>query len=232
MKILVIVPAYNEEGSIYNVVSLIKSNVPFVDILVINDGSKDNTYFEAKKAGAKVVNLVENLGIGAAVQTGYIYALSKGYDITIQVDGDGQHNPEDLKSLIKEIEVGNADIVIGSRFVKSTGYKASIFRSIGIRYFSRLVSKLCGKNYYDTTSGYRSVNRKGIELFSKYYPRDYPEVETIVYACKKGLNIKEVKVDMNYREAGKSSITPIRACYYMIKVTISTVNVAFRSSYY
>ena len=133
MKILVIVPAYNEEGSIYNVVSLIKSNVPFVDILVINDGSKDNTYFEAKKAGAKVVNLVENLGIGAAVQTGYIYALSKGYDITIQVDGDGQHNPEDLKSLIKEIEVGNADIVIGSRFVKSTGYKASIFRSIGIR---------------------------------------------------------------------------------------------------
>lgn len=231
MKTLIIVPAYNEEKSIYNVVTSIKFNIPWADVVVINDGSKDNTYLEAKKAGAKVINLIENLGIGGAVQSGYIYALKKEYDIAVQVDGDGQHNPADLNLLLREIEKGNTDMVIGSRFVEETGYKASAFRNIGIKYFSNLVSKLCGKSYYDTTSGYRLVNKKGIELFSSYYPKDYPEVETIVYACKKGLNVKEVKVNMNEREAGKSSITPIRAIYYMAKVTMSTLNVAFRSIY-
>lgn len=229
MKTLIIVPAYNEEKSIYNVVTSIKFNIPWADVVVINDGSKDNTYLEAKKAGAKVINLIENLGIGGAVQSGYIYALKKEYDIAVQVDGDGQHNPADLNLLLREIEKGNTDMVIGSRFVEETGYKASAFRNIGIKYFSNLVSKLCGKSYYDTTSGYRLVNKKGIELFSSYYPKDYPEVETIVYACKKGLNVKEVKVNMNERESGKSSITPIRAIYYMAKVTMSTLNVAFRS---
>ncbi|MDU5110199.1 MAG: glycosyltransferase family 2 protein [Clostridium sp.] len=231
MKTLIIVPAYNEEKSIYNVVTSIKFNIPWADVVVINDGSKDNTYLEAKKAGAKVINLIENLGIGGAVQSGYIYALKKEYDIAVQVDGDGQHNPADLNLLLREIEKGNTDMVIGSRFVEETGYKASVFRNIGIKYFSNLVSKLCGKSYYDTTSGYRLVNKKGIELFSSYYPKDYPEVETIVYACKKGLNVKEVKVNMNEREAGKSSITPIKAIYYMAKVTMSTLNVAFRSIY-
>ena len=231
MKTLIIVPAYNEEKSIYNVITSIKFNIPWADVVVINDGSKDNTYLEAKKAGVKVINLIENLGIGGAVQSGYIYALKKEYDIAVQVDGDGQHNPADLNLLLREIEKGNTDMVIGSRFVEETGYKASAFRNIGIKYFSNLVSKLCGKSYYDTTSGYRLVNKKGIELFSSYYPKDYPEVETIVYACKKGLNVKEVKVNMNERESGKSSITPIRAIYYMAKVTMSTLNVAFRSIY-
>lgn len=231
MKTLIIVPAYNEEKSIYNVVSSIKFNIPWADIVVINDGSKDNTYLEAKKAGAKVINLTTNLGIGGAVQSGYIYALKKEYDIAVQVDGDGQHNPADLNLLLREIEKGDTDMVIGSRFVEETGYKASAFRNIGIKYFSNLVSRLCGESYYDTTSGYRLVNKRGIELFSSYYPKDYPEVETIVYACKKGLNVKEVKVNMNERETGKSSITPIRAIYYMVKVTMSTLNVAFRSTY-
>ena len=226
MKILIIVPAYNEEKSIYDVVSSVKLNIPSADVLVVNDGSTDNTYSEAIKAGAKIINLANNLGIGGAVQSGYIYAYLKEYDIAVQLDGDGQHNPRDLKNLIKEIETGNADIVIGSRFVEKTEYKPSFFRKIGIKYFSKLVSILCGRNYYDTTSGYRLVNRRGIKLFSKYYPKDYPEVETIVYACKYGLTIKEVKVQMNNRRTGKSSITPIRSIYYMIKVTIATINVA------
>ncbi|WP_291651167.1 glycosyltransferase family 2 protein [Clostridium sp.] len=231
MKILVIVPAYNEEKSIYNVVSSVKLNIPFADVLVVNDGSTDNTYSEAIRAGAKIINLTNNLGIGGAVQSGYIYAYIKGYNIAVQLDGDGQHNPRDLKNLINEIEEGNADIVIGSRFVERTEYKPSFFRNVGIKYFSKLVSILCGKSYYDTTSGYRIVNRKVIKLFLNYYPKDYPEVETIVYACKKGLNIKEVKVEMNDREAGKSSITPIRAMYYMIKVTLSTIKVVINCSY-
>ena len=231
MKILIIVPAYNEEKSIYNVVSSVKLNIPFADVLVVNDGSTDNTYSEAIRAGAKIINLANNLGIGGAVQSGYIYAYIKGYDIAAQLDGDGQHNPKDLKKLINEIEEGNADIVIGSRFVEKTEYKPSFFRKIGIKYFSKLVSILCGKSYYDTTSGYRVVNRRGIKLFSSYYPKDYPEVETIVYAYKHGLNIKEVKVKMNNRKTGKSSITPIRSMYYMIKVTIATINMALYCYY-
>ena len=135
MKILVIIPAYNEEKSIYNVVSSVKLNIPFADVLVVNDGSCDNTYGEAIRAGAKIINLTNNLGIGGAVQSGYIYAYIEGYDIAIQVDGDGQHNPRDLKNLINEIEDGNTDIVIGSRFVERTEYKPSFFRKVGIKYF-------------------------------------------------------------------------------------------------
>lgn len=228
MKCLIIVPAFNEEKNIYNVVTSIKSNNIFADVLVINDCSKDKTYFEARKAGAEVINLSENLGIGGAVQTGYIYALNKNYDVAVQIDGDGQHDPKDLEKLIKQTEENNFDMVIGSRFIEKTNYIPSIFRTMGIRYFSKLVSILCRSNYYDTTSGYRLVNKKGIELFAKYYPQDYPEVEAIVYACKNGLKVKEIGVNMRQRYEGKSSITPIKSIYYMIKVTLSTLRVAYK----
>lgn len=227
MKCLIIVPAFNEEKNIYNVVTSIRNNI-FADVLVINDCSKDKTYLEARRAGAEVINLSENLGIGGAVQTGYIYALHKDYDAAVQIDGDGQHDPKDLEKLIKQIEENKFDIVIGSRFIEKTNYIPSIFRTIGIRYFSKLVSILCRSNYYDTTSGYRLVNKKGIELFAKYYPQDYPEVETIVYACKNGLKVKEIGVNMRQRYEGKSSITPIKSIYYMIKVTLSTLRVAYK----
>lgn len=226
MKTLIIVPAYNEEKNIYDVVNSIGRSNPLVDILVINDGSNDNTYFEAKRAGAKVIDLAQNLGIGGAVQSGYIYALNKGYEIAVQIDGDGQHDPKDLQKLIKEMKENNLDMIIGSRFVEDTEYKPSFFRLLGIRYFSKLVSFLCGNNYYDTTSGYRLVNKKGIRLFANYYPKDYPEVETIVYACKKGLKVKEVMVSMKSRSGGKSSITPMKSIYYMIKVTLATLTAA------
>lgn len=231
MKCLIIVPAYNEEKNIYNVITSIKKNNAFADVIVINDGSKDNTCFQAKKAGAEVINLSENLGIGGAVQTGYIYALNKNYDIAVQIDGDGQHDPKDLTNLINKMKENSFDMVIGSRFVEKTNYISSIFRRIGIRYFSKLVSVLCKSNYYDTTSGYRLINRKGIRLFARYYPRDYPEVETIVYACKNGLKIKEIGVDMRQRNAGKSSITPIKSIYYMVKVTLATLIISKKQPY-
>lgn len=221
MKIMVVIPAYNEEKNISGVVKAVKSHHPEVDAVVINDGSRDRTGLEAQGAGAFVINLPQNLGIGGAVQTGYIYAKTKGYDAVIQIDGDGQHNPKDLSRLIDSIAKDEADMVIGSRFVKKTDYESSKMRKLGINFFSKLVSIACRRDFYGTTSGYRAVNKKGIELFSRYYPRDYPEVETIVYASKMGIRIKEISVDMNKRLGGKSSITPLKSIYYMIKVTCS-----------
>lgn len=223
MKYLAIIPAYNEGTNIYNVVKNIKNSNSEFDIVVINDGSQDNTYSEAKRAGAKVINLSNNLGIGGAVQTGYLFAYNNNYDAAIQIDGDGQHDSKELNKLIEEIEKNEEDIVIGSRFVEKSKYKPSLFRNIGIKYFSMIVSFLCKMPYYDTTSGYRIVNRKAIEHFVKYYPQDYPEVETIVYAVKNGLKVKEIMVNMNQRQGGKTSITPIKSLYYMIKVTLALI---------
>lgn len=223
MKIMTIVPAFNEEKNIYVVVKAIKDSNSNVDVIVVNDGSKDRTSEMARAAGACVIDLPQNVGIGGAVQTGYIYALYNNYDVAVQVDGDGQHNPKDLKKLIDVLEKDEADMVIGSRFVDKTSYKSSPARKIGIMYFSKIVSKIIGKSVYDTTSGYRAVNRKVIKLFVDYYPQDYPEVETIVYAAGKGIRIKEVSVNMNKRKTGKSSITPLRSIYYMIKVTLALV---------
>lgn len=221
MKILIIIPAYNEEKNIYKVIKSIQEIEPLVDILVINDGSKDNTSFEANKAGAKVINLPFNLGIGGAVQTGYKYALYNNYDYAIQIDGDGQHNAEYIKDIISKLESGHFDMVIGSRFLNNTNYKPSFFRKIGIGYFSKLISKVIGQEVTDTTSGYRGINKKVIKIFSEYYPTDYPEPETIIYLKKRNIKIGEVPVIMNYRQGGKSSITPIKSIYYMIKVTLA-----------
>lgn len=219
MKTLVAVPAYNEESNVSQVVNSIKSCHPGVDIIVINDGSVDNTGTKAKSAGARVLELSQNLGIGGAVQTGYLFAARNNYDVMVQIDGDGQHNPACLSKLLKELETDSADIVIGSRFLADTEYKSSIPRKIGIRFLASLVSIICRKSYFDTTSGFRAVNRKGIELFSEYYPKDYPEVESIVYASKRGLRIKEITVHMETRKGGKSSITPLKSVYYILKVT-------------
>ncbi|KAJ53730.1 hypothetical protein BD780_002927 [Clostridium tetanomorphum] len=223
MKYIAIIPAYNEEKCIFNVVKSIKLNNSNIDVLVINDGSTDNTYSEALRAGAKIINLSCNLGIGGAVQTGYIYALYNNYDIAIQIDGDGQHNAKDLNKLINEIKFKNLDMVIGSRFIRSTDYKPSPFRQLGIIYFSKLVSFLCKSPYFDTTSGYRAVNKKMIKLFANYYPKDYPEVETILLANKHNMIVKEIPVDMDERQGGKSSITPLKSIYYMFKVTLSLI---------
>ncbi|MBU5448995.1 glycosyltransferase family 2 protein [Acetivibrio sp. MSJd-27] len=219
MKSMVVIPAYNEEKSIYKVVKRVQNCGMKIDVVVVNDGSEDRTSEEARRAGAIVINLPLNVGIGGAVQTGYLYAVYHGYDAVVQIDGDGQHDPVDLPNLLSKLQNGEADMVIGSRFVEKSDYKPSFFRKLGILFFSKLISLLTGEKFTDTTSGYRAVNRKVMELFAKYYPSDYPEPETIVYLKRHGMKIKEIPTLMNERKTGKSSITPLKSVYYMIKVT-------------
>lgn len=215
---LIIIPAFNEEASITDTVKSVEALKEF-DYIVINDGSKDKTLEILEKNQFNYLDLPVNLGIGGAMQTGYKYALRNNYDYAIQLDADGQHNPKDLKKLIDEIETKNYDMVIGSRFVEKTAYKGSFIRRLGIFYFYKLIHVLTGNKVTDPTSGYRIVNKKIIKEFSEYYPQDYPEVEVVVDLAKKGYKINEIRVDMNARQGGVSSITPIKSIYYMIKVT-------------
>lgn len=217
LKAMVVIPAYNEGESIYDVVCSVQDHG--VDVVVVDDGSLDNTAAEARRAGATVIELPQNLGIGGAVQTGYLYAQQNDYDAVVQIDGDGQHDAKDLPQLLGLLESGGADMAIGSRFVAQTAYKPSFFRNIGIHYFANLITRLIGQKVTDTTSGYRAVNRKVIALFARYYPSDYPEGETIVIAAGQGAKIRELSVDMQPRQGGESSITPWKSFYYMFKVT-------------
>lgn len=190
-----------------------------MDYIIVNDGSTDKTGELLDKNEFNHIDLPINLGIGGAMQTGYRYALDHGYDYAIQLDADGQHNPSDLVNLIDEIKKTDYDMIIGSRFVEKSEYKGSLSRRIGIYYFYRVIHLLTKLKITDPTSGYRIVNRKVIESFSKYYPSDYPEVEVLVNLARKNFKIKEIKVEMNQRQGGKSSITPKKSIYYMFKVT-------------
>lgn len=220
-KTLVIIPAYNEEKSIKKVVEEIYINTNECDVLVVNDGSKDNTYKEAKETNANIIDLPNNLGIGGAVQTGYLYAYKNNYDIAIQIDADGQHDSKYISNMIKIIKSGQANMVIGSRFIEKTSYKQTFFRMLGINVTSGIIKALTGKKIYDTTSGFRAVNREIIEEFSKNYPYDYPEPCTNMEMILKGKIIKEIPVEMRQRETGVSSISPIKSIKYMIKVILS-----------
>ena len=215
---LIIVPAYNEEESIKSTVDKIIETSNF-DYVVINDGSLDTTKQVLENNNFNHLDLPINLGIGGAMQTGYLYALNNNYDYAVQLDADGQHNPNDLESLYDEIEKTEYDMVIGSRFVEKSAYKGSLSRRIGIYYFFYFIKALTGIEVTDPTSGYRIVNRKVIKEFCDFYPSDYPEVEVLVNLANKNYLIKEIKVEMNQRMGGKSSITPKRSIYYMLKVS-------------
>lgn len=230
MKMLVIIPAYNEENSIQNVIHSIKRQHPEMDIVVVNDGSRDGTSRVARETGmAHVVDLPLNLGIGGAVQTGYLFAERYGYDIAIQIDADGQHDPADLNKVVRIIADGEADCCVGSRFVQQTEYKSSFFRRVGIIFFSWMIQITVGKRITDPTSGFRAVNRAIIEEFAKYYPDDYPEVEAVVFLERKGFAVKETSVRMHERAAGKSSITPFKSMYYMVKVSLAVIMTRIRN---
>ena len=220
MKTLVVVPAYNEAESINLVINDLKEYFPEGDIIIINDGSSDETSRIARSYDVKVIDLPYNLGIGGAVQTGIKYALINNYDVAIQFDGDGQHMAKEIKHIVHEVREG-ADMVIGSRFLNSTGYSMPLSRKIGSMVFSSVMSLTCGQKFTDTTSGFRAYTKKAIKLFSVYYPDDYPEVEALIVAHKNRFNIKEVSVSMRQRGKGKSSITSLRAVYYMIKVLLA-----------
>jgi glycosyltransferase involved in cell wall biosynthesis len=221
MKTLIIIPAYNEEESIGYVINDIRKHLRDVDIVVVNDGSTDMTAKIAEEHGVEVITIPFNLGIGAAMQTGYIYASRMGYDVAVQFDGDGQHRADQIGALIKPIIEGTTDVVVGSRFTGESIYNQTFPRLIGVRIFAKVVSLLVGQKLTDTTSGFRAVNREVIKFYSYCYPEDYPEVEALVLLHKAGFRIAEVPSKMEERYMGKSSITPFQALYYMVKVFLS-----------
>lgn len=223
MKAIVIIPAYNEAGNIEHVVEELRIKCPQCDYVVINDCSTDQTREVLRRSGANYLDLPTNLGIGGGVQTGYRYALEQGYDIAIQFDGDGQHDATYIKDLIAPIESGQADVTIGSRFVKNEGFQSSAMRRLGIRFLSGLIRLLCGVKVKDVTSGMRAVNRKMIEKFARDYEQDYPEPEAILVSGLAHMRLLEVPVQMRERQGGTSSINAVRSMYYMIKVSIALV---------
>lgn len=222
-KVLIIIPAYNEAENIERVVDNIVENFPQYDYVVINDGSRDNTRDVCKKRGYQYLNLSINLGIGGAVQTGYKYAKDKDYDVAVQIDGDGQHDIAYLEKMLPYLESGEADIVIGSRFIDKEGFQSSAARRTGIKILSVLIWTCTGCKVKDVTSGFRAVNKEFIKIYAENYPSDYPEPEAIVSAVMHGGIIKECPVVMREREKGTSSINFVKSIYYMIKVTLAII---------
>jgi glycosyltransferase involved in cell wall biosynthesis len=220
-RILAIIPAYNEEGSVGKVIEEIRTNLSQADILIVNDGSTDLTPGIAKSKGAIVLDLPFNLGIGGAMQAGYKYAHENDYDIAVQVDADGQHDAKEIQKLLDALEVGKLDVAIGSRFLLGSEYKGSIMRRIGIAIFSGVISTIVRQRVTDPTSGFRASNRKAIQLFASDYPQDYPEPEVVILLHQCHLKMGEVSVKMNERYSGESSITKIRSIYYMVKVLLA-----------
>lgn len=227
MKVLMIIPAYNEELNIKRTVdSIIKYNKKSkydIDYVVINDGSTDETYKICLENKFNVINLIKNLGIGGAVQTGYKYAYDNNYDVAIQFDGDHQHDENYIDSLVEEIENGY-DFVIGSRFISNLSkFRSSSARRLGINILSFLIKLTTGFKIYDPTSGFRAANKKVIKIFSQTYPIEYPEPESSVYLIRKKFKVKEVPVEMRERKFGTSSIKPLKSVYYMFSVAISII---------
>lgn len=223
MKKIIIIPAYNEEESIYNTVKELIEKAPEFDYVVINDCSTDRTREICEQEGFNVINLPINLGIGGAVQTGYRYAYIKDYDCAVQVDGDGQHDVTYLKQMADYLQKEKVDMVIGSRFIEKEGFQSSFLRRVGIRFFTVLIKLLTGVKITDPTSGLRMIGKNTLELFAKDYPKDYPEPETTVAALRRGLRVAEIPVIMRERSGGQSSISFKKSVYYMIKVPLAII---------
>lgn len=221
MRKLIIIPAYNEEESIKQTVEDIINNADGFDYIVINDCSTDNTSVICATNNFNYINLPINLGIGGAVQTGYRYAHENGYDMAVQVDGDGQHDVTFLKEMADTMEKNDVDMVIGSRYIEKQGFQSSFMRRVGITYFSWLIHTISRVRITDPTSGLRMVGKRGIELFSKDYPKDYPEPETTVAMLRRGMKVMEIPVVMRERQGGQSSIRAWKSVYYMVKVTMA-----------
>lgn len=221
MKKLIIIPAYNEEANIEKTVESILNDSMGFDYVIINDCSRDNTRRICEEKGYNIVNLPINLGIGGAVQTGYKYAVRNGYDMAVQVDGDGQHDPKFLEEMAEYLEKHDLDMVIGSRFIEKQGFQSSGMRRVGIRFFTGLIKILTGKTITDPTSGLRMIGKNVLAIFAEDYPKDYPEPESVVAILRRGMKVKEIPVIMNEREGGVSSISMKKSVYYMVKVTLA-----------
>jgi glycosyltransferase involved in cell wall biosynthesis len=223
-KHLAIVPAYNEEGSIVGTIRDLRAHAPSFDVLVVDDGSTDRTAEFARTAGARVLRHPFNLGIGGAVQSGYLFALENDYDVAVQVDGDGQHDARHIADLLGHLRTRpDVNLVTGSRFVADDGdgYRSSASRRMGIRLFARILSAVTRRPVTDPTSGFRMADRRAIELFARDYPHDYPEVEAVLLVHAHRLEGAEIPVQMRPRQAGTSSINASRSALYMIKVLLA-----------
>ena len=221
IKSIVIIPAYNEEKSIVKTVQDICEHAPEFDYVIINDCSTDQTLSVCRKHHLHVLNLPVNLGIGGAVQTGFLYAYKNGYDYAVQFDGDGQHDAQYLQKMRDYMIEQNADMLIGSRFLEKVGFQSTGMRRFGIRYFSALIKLLTGQKITDPTSGMRMINRDILAMYSESYPKDYPEPESVVAIINSGKKVMEYPVIMRKRMEGTSSISPLKSIYYMIKVSLA-----------
>ncbi|WP_417346983.1 glycosyltransferase family 2 protein [Gemmiger sp.] len=222
-KILVIIPCYNEEDNIVNTVENLRAVCPEVDYLVVNDCSTDRSAEILKEHHYPFLDLPVNLGIGGNVQCGYLYAVHHGYDVAVQMDGDGQHNPLFLADGVRPVAEGRLDMCIGSRFITKEGFQTSFMRRLGINFISVMIRLLCGVRILDTTSGFRACNKELTAYFADHYAQDYPEPEAIITAVLNGYRVGEAPVVMEERMGGKSSISPFKSVYYMVKVSIALV---------
>lgn len=223
MKKLIIVPAYNEEENIEKCIAAIQEKSKGFDYVIVNDCSTDRTREICEKNGFNIVNLPINLGIGGAVQTGYRYAVKYGYDMAVQVDGDGQHDPEFLQAMAEYLEKHELDMVIGSRFLEKEGFQSSRLRRVGIRFFTVLIRIVTGRTITDPTSGLRMIGKNVLFMFAEDYPKDYPEPESVVTVLNRGMKVEEIPVVMKERSGGVSSISLKKSVYYMIKVPLAII---------
>lgn len=221
LKVLAIVPAHNEGETTAEVVRDVHRLAPGVNVVVVDDCSSDRTGDWARQAGARVLPLPVNLGIGGAVQTGFKYAENHGYDVVIQVDGDGQHDPAEIGLIVGPVARGEADVVIGSRFLKKTGYRTPFTRRVGMVLFASVARWAMRQKVTDTTSGFRALNREAYTYFARYYPTDFPDAESLVLLKRAGFRLSEVSVNMRPRKRGQSSTTTLRSLYYPFKMTLA-----------
>jgi glycosyltransferase involved in cell wall biosynthesis len=233
VRTLVFIPAWNEEASIASVLEGVREALPEADLLVVDDGSTDDTAPAARAAGARVASLPFNQGVGAAQQTGYMYALRSGYDICAHLDGDGQHMPTELARLVQEVEADKADMVIGSRYQDRSvalddDYRASVSRRTGQHLFRLIVSLSTRQRFTDTTSGMRAVNRDAMALFKEHYSPEFAEVESVQRAVLQGLRVEELPVRMLSRSEGRSFLTPLRSAFYIFKTLVVLLVGQFR----
>lgn len=234
MRVLMIIPAYNEAQNLSRVVEVIENYAAQqteyrLDYIIINDGSTDNTEALCREKGYRAIHLIQNLGIGGAVQTGYMFARLKNYDVAVQFDGDGQHDIQSLNALLAPIRRDEADFVIGSRFVDGTSsFRSTFMRRVGIRFLSGIIRLVAGQRLSDPTSGFRAAAKDAIAALALDYPVDYPEPESIVALARKDFRLCEVQVNMFEREHGMSSISPMKSIYYMFKVSLAILCTSFQ----
>jgi glycosyltransferase involved in cell wall biosynthesis len=227
-RVLVIVPAHNEEESLASTLAELRRKAPSVDSLVVDDGSRDATARIAREHGVPVLSHAVNLGVGAALQTGFRWALEHGYDIGVQLDADGQHDPEHLSALLAPVLAGECDVSIGSRYVAPSGYRAPLARRLGIALFAAVVRWAVGQRITDTTSGYRAYDREVMEHCQHDFPKDFPDAPLLIDLARRGFRLAEVPVVMRHREAGRSFYTLSRSLYYPYKNLLASLMVLLK----